>query len=342
MTEKTKVSILGASGFTGRELIKIFLKHPMVEIDALFSRAYAGKDISDIFPSLKGSISCELIYPTLENIPQSSEVIFLALPHTKSIDYIPHLIEKKRLVVDLSADYRFSSPEDYKKWYGVEHTDPDNLLKSVYGIPEINRDQIKDARLISNPGCYSTCAILSIYPLLKEGIIKSPIFIDAKSGISGAGKKLDDEYLFSKRYENITPYKVNAHRHMGEITEFLNKVTAQKFNLIFCPHLIPIERGILSNLYCQLSGNLTEEDIRNLYLKHYKDEHFINVAQQGEFPQPKEVNSTNNFNVGIKFDSYTNSLIVIAAIDNLIKGASGQAVQNMNIALGFEESAGLK
>ncbi len=334
MSEKIKVSVIGASGFTGRELLRLLSKHEKVKLDILFSRTYAGRDIADIHPSLKGIISKTVS----DDIPQSNDVVFLALPHTKSLKFVPQLIKNNRLVIDLSADYRFKDIENYKKWYGIEHGDEENLKKAVYGIPEINRNEIKNAALIANPGCYATAVILSVYPLLKEGMINSTVYVDAKSGISGAGKKLDSEYLFTKRYENITPYKVNSHRHMGEIMEFLNE---KKINLVFCPHLIPVNRGILSNTYTKINKNLNIEDIRNIFLKYYENEHFINICNPDVFPEISEVNFTNNCNIGISFNHETGDIVVISAIDNLIKGASGQAVQNMNIVLGFEETSGL-
>jgi N-acetyl-gamma-glutamyl-phosphate reductase len=354
MNNKIKVSILGASGFTGRELIKILVRHPYVDIDKLYSRSYEGEDISDVHTSLKGIVSEKLIKPSPGSISADSDVFFLALPHTKSMEYITALSGSDRLIIDLSADYRFSSPENYERYYGTKHLDPEGLKKAVYGIPEINREQIKGAKLIANPGCYATAVILAAYPLVIEKMLESSVYVDAKSGISGAGKKLNSEYLFSKRYENITPYKVNSHRHMGEIIEYLSMVTDKPWDsLVFCPHLMPVERGILANLYAKIADNLKEEDLRLIYRKHYGRnsdrnsdrnfgrKEFINILDEGMFPQTKDVVHTNNCNIGIKYAPRTGDIVVISAIDNLIKGASGQAVQNMNVALEYEETLGL-
>ncbi len=341
-----KVSIIGASGFTGRELVRILSGHDKIQIDKLYSKNHAGEDISDLYPSLKGSVSNILSSPKPEKISPESDIVFLALPHTKSLSYLPYLSGSKKLIIDLSADYRFFSASEYEKWYKTKHEDIDNLKKAIYGLPEINREEIKKANLIANPGCYATATVLSIYPLLKENMVDKSIYIDAKSGISGAGKKLNSEFLFASRYENITPYKVNSHRHMGEITGFLNHVindpnSVKWDNLVFCPHLIPIERGILVNLYTNLKEKLTGEELRGIYSKYYGDEYFMDICGPEVFPQTKDVESTNNCRLGLKTDPDTGDLIVVTAIDNLVKGASGQAVQNMNIALGFDEYAGL-
>ncbi|MBN2406549.1 MAG: N-acetyl-gamma-glutamyl-phosphate reductase [Elusimicrobia bacterium] len=341
MNTKKKTAVVGASGFTGRELVRLIARHPGLEISSMHSKSFAGQEISDIHPSLKGIVSGKLQPVSVEGIC-GADVVFLALPHTSSLEYIPQIIDKVELVVDLSADYRFSDPLEYKKWYNVDHKDTENLKRAVYGIPEINRGELKGAKLIANPGCYATSVILAVYPLLKEGLVSDTVYVDAKSGISGAGKKLDAEYLFSKRYESITPYKVDSHRHMGEIICFLDKVVGTDWNsLVFCPHLIPIERGILANLYIKLNTSLKQEDLRNVFLKYYRDEHFINVLEENVFPETKEVGFTNNCNIGVKSGSTGKDAIVISAIDNLIKGASGQALQNMNAVLGFPETAGL-
>ncbi len=342
MSNKIKVSVIGASGYTGKELVSILAGHEKIEINALLSRSYAGKNISELHPPLKGKISMVLSGASIRDVPSSTEVVFLALPHTKSMKYVPELLKRDMLVIDLSADYRFKNINSYNSWYGVKHSDTKNIKEAVFGLPEVNREKIKEASLIANPGCYATAVILSLYPLLMEGILKSSVFIDAKSGISGAGKKLDDMYLFTNRYENLTPYNVNSHRHMGEIIDFLSTAAGEKWDsLVFCPHLIPVERGILANLYAKVKKGFDGSKIREIYLKYYGDEHFISICEEGNFPNLKEVNLTNNCSIGIKYCRDTRSLIVISAIDNLVKGASGQAVQNMNIALGFKETLGL-
>ncbi len=343
MKDKVKVSVYGATGFTGRELLKILHGHPSMEINRIYSRTHEGRNISDIFPSLKGMLDMKLEAPSTDKIEDNSDAVFLALPHETSMKYVPALSEKKILAVDMSADYRFSDYREYEDVYGIPHTDRENLKKAVYGIPEINPREIEKAELIANPGCYATAVILSLFPLVKEGVLKGPAFADAKSGISGAGKKLHDEFLFAKRYENITPYKVNSHRHMKEITSFIKHAAGVKWeNLVFCPHLIPVERGILANIYAPLSEKLDCSELHGIYAKYYKEKPFINIYPEGKFPQTSDTVGTNNCGIGAAVSKEQNAAVIIASIDNLIKGASGQAVQNMNIAMGFGESEGLR
>ncbi len=337
---KINAAVVGASGFTGKELLRILSGHENVKVEAMLSRTFASKEVDAVHPELRGSIEGRFIESSVENIPESSDVVFLALPHTKSLEYVPPLLERNMVVIDLSADYRFREKDEYEKWYGKKHSDSAGLKKAVYGLVEINREKIKDAGLVANPGCYATAAILSLYPLVNEGLLKNTACIDAKSGISGAGGKLHEEYLFSKRYENITPYKVNSHRHMGEIFSFIGRVSSSSWeSLVFCPHLIPVERGILSNLYTILDSPVDEKEIREVYRSYYKNEKFVNILPSGFFPQTKDTVGTNNCSIGIKCDG--KKVVVIAAIDNLIKGAAGQAVQNMNAVFGFGESTGL-
>ncbi|MGM0568846.1 MAG: N-acetyl-gamma-glutamyl-phosphate reductase, partial [Elusimicrobiota bacterium] len=222
MNKNIAVSIYGATGFTGRELLKILCRHKGVHIDKLYSRSYAGSRISDIFPALKGVIDKKLSSPDPEKVPLNSDAVFLALPHMKSMEYVPRLRDKGILTVDMSADYRFSDWGAYEKEYGCRHTDRENIKKAVYGLSEINRESIREASLIANPGCYATALILALYPLLKKKLLIGPAYADAKSGISGAGKKLHENFLFASRNENLTPYKVNTHRHRGEVKEFLS------------------------------------------------------------------------------------------------------------------------
>ncbi len=338
---KYSVSVIGASGMTGGELLRILLRHPDVEIKDLFSRSAAGRCISDIHSFLRGTLSRKLKNPDPSGIPPA-DIIFLALPHTAAMEYVPASLRSARLVIDLSADYRFRSPEEYLKWYSKEHSDKENLDKAVYGIPEINRKDISGASLVANPGCYATAAILALYPLLKEGVLYGPVFIDAKSGISGAGKKLSPELLFINRFGNLTPYNVNRHRHMGEIISFLDAQTGRNPDgLVFCPHLVPVERGILSNLYVSTKKPLKSGELAEIFRSCYREEEFIYLCGEGEYPQLSDVSTTNMCFIGTS-DSGNNSALVISAIDNLVKGASGQAVQNMNAALGIEENLGLR
>lgn len=339
--KKFRTSVIGANGLTGRELVRILSGHSSAEVGDLYSRADAGRDISDIYPDLKGSVSGIMKKPSPEAI-EPSDVIFLALPHTKSAEYMPYALEKASLVVDLSADYRFTDPHLFEKHYKVKHPDPERLSGIPYALPEINRDEIKEVNAIANPGCYATASILAIYPLLAEGLVKERVFVDAKSGISGAGKKVASEYLFINRNENLTPYNVNKHRHMGEIVDFLQTATGSSWDkLVFCPQLLPVYRGILVCAYAELRSPLTQDAASGIYEKYYGSEHFINIKKDGEYPQISDVAGTNNVSIGVEISSDGKSAVVMSAIDNLIKGAAGQAVQNMNIALGITETEGL-
>ena len=342
MNKKIKTSVIGASGFTGRELVKLLAGHPDVEIKDLYSRTYKGLDISEVHPELKGVFSGTLKDPEPGIVPPDSDVVFLAMPHTKAAQYAAPIIKAGKTVIDLSADYRFKSAENFSRWYGAEHPDAQNLKNAVYGIPEINRRALKDARLIANPGCYATSVILALYPFVAENMIDGPVYVDSKSGISGAGRKVEEIYTYMHRNENLTPYKVNEHRHMGEIIEFLQSHNEEKFGpFIFCPHLIPMDRGILSNIYVKLKEESDSGSIAGLFEKFYSKERFIDLKPGGVYPQTKDVVNTNNCSIGFKYDPESGTLIIISAIDNLLKGASGQAVQNMNAAMGIAEEKGL-
>ncbi|MFC2048600.1 N-acetyl-gamma-glutamyl-phosphate reductase [Elusimicrobiota bacterium] len=342
MNKRLKVSIIGATGFTGRELLRILVKHPNVEVGDLYSVSYHGKRIEDLHPVIKGSISRELKNPETEELAGDSDAVFLALPHTKGFKYVKSLHGKTGVIIDLSADYRFKDPEEYEKWYEVDHADRENLINSVYGIPEINRNDIPNKTIIANPGCYATSVILGLYPLLKERLIENSVYVDAKSGISGAGKKLDDLYLFYNRSENLTPYNVNNHRHMGEILCFLEEQTGKNISdsFSFCPQLLPLDRGILSNIYTKLNEKISSSELMEIFSKYYADERFINLKAPGDYPDIKEVSNTNNCAISAISNEKTGDVIIFSALDNLIKGAAGQAVQNMNLVLGLPEGAG--
>lgn len=340
MSSKIKVSIIGATGFTGRELVRMLNSHDEVEIANLYSATFHGKKISEVYQQLTGIADITLKESTPENFPDNSDVVFLALPHTASFEYIKKIYDSTSLIIDLSADYRFNSAEIYESWYNVEHLDKERLNEAVYGLPEINRKDIKGKKLVANPGCYATAVILAIYPLLAEKLIDGSIYVDAKSGVSGAGRKLDNMYLFSNVYENLSPYNVNKHRHMPEIIEFLETRTGEKIDeLFFCPQLLPVDRGILANCYLKVKDKI---DYEKICRKYYGNEEFITVKPEGKYPCIKDVNMTNNCELSAVYNSKTNSLSVMSAIDNLIKGASGQAIQNMNVALGLKEDKGLK
>ena len=267
---------------------------------------------------------------------------YLALPHRVSMETAPKFLAAKRKVIDLSADYRLKSASVYEQWYGVKHKNPEYLAQAVYGLPEVYREKIQQATLLANPGCYPTGIILGCLPLLAKRIAEAKnIIVDAKTGLSGAGRE-KEAVLFSQMQDNFCAYKVDAHQHAPEINQELSNFSGQKVEVVFTPHLIPIKRGILSTIYLQLNKEIPEEDVLSLYQDFYQDEPFVDILPLGQFPQLKDVVKTNSCHIGLKVNPVKKMAIVISAIDNLVKGASGQAVQNMNIMYGFKETEGLK
>lgn len=334
-----KVGIIGATGYTGEELIKILINHQDVKITVL-QRANIENPvpISSIFPRFYGNyeIICEKI--DFEKASKKADIFFLSLPHTISMTGVPIFLKNKKKVIDLSADYRLNLKE-YEKWYKVKHQDSFNIKKAIYGLPELFRKEIKNAELIANPGCYSTSIILGLIPLLKKNLIKlNNIIVDSKSGVTGAGKKTDVSLLFSEVNESFKAYKVNEHQHKPEINMLIEKITNSKTDITFVPHLIPMDRGMLSTIYLDLKEKIDTTKAIEIYKNFYKNEPFVNILDQG-FPRTKDVQNTNFCNIAIKVSG--KRIIVISAIDNLVKGASGQAVQNMNIICGFNEKQGL-
>jgi len=325
-----KVGVIGATGFTGEELVRLLIAHPGVKITYLSAKLDKGLPFSEIFPKFKGKL--ELICESLDvnSALNSGDLFFLALPHRVSFQIAPFFLEKKKLVIDLSADYRFKDPIVYKKFYKIAHQDKKNLKKAVYGLPEFYREKIKRARLIANPGCYPTVSILSIAPLLREGVLKN-IVIDAKSGVSGAGRRAYLDFHYVHLSQNLTCYKPFGHQHLPEILEVLSAITGKKFNLRFTPHLLPLERGIFITVYAQLAKKLRRVQIYKIYKSYYEEEPFVRVFKEG-LPQLKEVIGTNFCDLGFE----------VSGDNILIVGVIGQAIQNMNILLGFKESEGLE
>ena len=339
----TKIGVLGASGYTGLELIRILLNSKQVKISAITSEKYTRTNISDIFPFFKGRL--DLIYETLspEVISEKCDFVFSALPHKTSMSVIPSLLKAGKKAVDLSADYRLKSPDIYKEWYKEEHTSPELLGSAIYGIPELKRKKIKAASLVANPGCYPTSVILALAPLIKENIINTDkIIIDSKSGVTGAGRKVEEALLFAECNENFKSYSLASHRHTPEIEQEISEIAGKKIKITFVPHLLPVNRGILSTIYSDLISDLTSDKILKIYENFYKGERFIRIMGHGKSPQLRSVLGSNYCDIGFQIDRRTKRIIVISAIDNLVKGAAGQAVQNMNIMLGFEEYAGLE
>jgi N-acetyl-gamma-glutamyl-phosphate reductase len=336
-----KVGIAGASGYTGVELIKLISNHPKARVEVITSSSYKGKPLTDIFPSMRGfeSLICEEL--DAKALSKRVEVMFLALPHKVSMAYAAPLIEQGIKVIDLSADFRFSDPHAYEKAY-QPHTSKDLLAESVYGLPEIYRDQIKDARIIGNPGCYPTTILLALLPLIREKIIDTRgIISDSKSGVSGAGRSLSLAAHYCEANESFTPYKIGNHRHTPEIEEILSIHAKEKINLTFVPHLVPVTRGMVSTIYGQAIKSVSREDIASAFQKWYPKEPFVRVLEKGHFPAMSHVRGTNFCDIGFHFDEDSGRIILVSAIDNLLKGAAGQAVQNMNIMFGLAEEAGL-
>lgn len=336
------VGIIGATGHTGEVLIELLLNHPNVLIKHLFNTGKNRQVISQVFPKFKHRLDLVCVKPDWERIKKDCDLVFLALPHTVSMKFVPKLLSLGKKVIDLSADYRILNPDVYEKFYKLAHQDRVNLKNAVYGLPELNRARIKSAKLIANPGCYPTSAILGLAPLLALDLVNTgSIIIDAKSGVSGAGKKLEKEYLFSEIDGDFRAYKVNVHQHAPEINQLLTKLSGKEINVTFVPHLLPIERGILSTMYLKISpkAKLHAKNLVELYKKFYKNEPFIRIKPDGVFPRIKDVVETNFCDIGVK--DFGDTIIVISTIDNLLKGASSQAIQNMNIMYKLPETSGL-
>lgn len=337
-----KVSIIGATGYTGSELVRILYRHPEVELVSLTTRSYIGMQMREVYPHLfkYNYLICE--EADLAKIFDISDVVFIALPHGHAMPVALEAARYGKKVIDLGADFRFSDYQVYEEWYKVKHQAKELLPEAVYALPEINREEIKGAWLIANPGCYPTSAILALAPLLGEGLIDTgSIVVDSKSGVSGAGRGLSLGSHFSEVNENFKAYNVAAHRHTPEIEQVLSRIAGEQITITFTPHLLPITRGILSTVYAKLSSDAGVEQLRELYREYYKDEFFVRVLPDGTLPQTKWVAGTNHCDIGLTVDKRTGRAIVITAIDNVVKGASGQAVQNMNIICDLPEDTAL-
>jgi len=338
-----KVGVLGATGYAGVETVRILLGHPEVEITRLVSHSFVGKKISDVYPNLRHVCDIECCDLDVDDIAANCELVFTALPHGASKEVIPALYNKGLKIVDLSGDFRYDSKEVYEKWYGAPHSAPEILEKSVYGLCEIHREQIKNATLVGNPGCYTTCSILALYPLLAAGVVhKENIIIDAKSGVTGAGRTEKLPFSFSECTENSKAYKIATHRHTSEIEQELGHAAKDEVLVSFTPHLIPQKRGILATSYANLVNDMTDDEIYDIFANFYKDEYFVRVLKPGVLPETKNVSGSNFIEIGFKVDHRLKRVVVSSVIDNLFKGAAGQAVQNMNIMMGFEENTGIK
>lgn len=338
-----KVGIIGATGYAGNELVRILVNHPEVEIKWLGSKSYDGEKYSDIYRNTFEIIDGICTAKTLEEISEDVDVIFTATPQ----GYLAGLLTDKVLgnakIIDLSADFRLKDVDIYEEWYKIDHKRPDLIDEAVYGLCEINRDKITpETRIIANPGCYTTTSILTLYPMVKEGVIDpNTIIIDAKSGTTGAGRKAVTANLFCEVNESMKAYGVGTHRHTPEIEEQLGYACGLDIKLIFTPHLVPMNRGIIATCYANLSKDISEEEIRDIYNKYYKDEKFVRVLDKGVVPETRFTKGSNYVDVNFFIEKRTNRLIMIGTLDNIVKGAAGQAVQNMNILFGLKEDTGL-
>ncbi len=333
---KTRVGIINVTGYTGIELARLLYQHPEVELTSVTGRSAAGQKLSQVFPHLAG------IELTIEAELGEVELVFSAMPHQESAKEIIPLLNRGIKVVDISADFRLKEATEYSRWYNFTHPAPQWLKQAVYGLPELHRSEVTSAQLVANPGCYPTGAILALAPAVKEGLIEPDIIIDSKSGVSGAGRTINRQTHYSEANEDISAYALEGHRHLPEIVQELNLLhSGQPPSVTFVPHLTPMTRGILTTAYAPLaSGKIAADDIRQLYLDFYADEPFVRIAESP--PHTKHTSGTNLCLIYPTVDQRTGKLIVISCIDNLIKGAAGQAIQNMNLMLGIPETTGLE
>lgn len=338
-----KVGIIGATGYAGNELVRILVNHPEVEIKWLGSKSYDGEKYSDIYRNTFEIIDGICTAKTLEEISEDVDVIFTATPQGYLAGLLTDKVLENAKIIDLSADFRLKDVDIYEEWYKIDHKRPDLIDEAVYGLCEINRDKITpETRIIANPGCYTTTSILTLYPMVKEGVIDpNTIIIDAKSGTTGAGRKAVTANLFCEVNESMKAYGVGTHRHTPEIEEQLGYACGLDIKLIFTPHLVPMNRGIIATCYANLSKDISEEEIRDIYNKYYKDEKFVRVLDKGVVPETRFTKGSNYVDVNFFIEKRTDRLIMIGTLDNIVKGAAGQAVQNMNILFGLKEDTGL-
>jgi N-acetyl-gamma-glutamyl-phosphate reductase len=338
---KTRVGIIGATGYTGLELLRFLIRHPKIEITALTSQKYAGVEIGQVFPALTGQIQIKCEELSAERISEKTDFLFAAVPHKTAMEIVPMFYRKGKRIVDLSADFRLKDANIYEKWY-QKHTASDLLSESVYGLPELHREEIRKAKIVGNPGCYPTGALIGLIPLVKNGlIVHEGIVVDSKSGVSGAGRDVVLESLFCEVNEGVKAYKIFAHRHTPEIDQELSQVARKEIRVTFVPHLIPMDRGILSTLYVHLKKKMKTDELLNAFHDFYRGEPFVRIYSKGKLPNTKDVRGSNFCDIGVAVSESDDRAVIVTAIDNLVKGASGEAVQNMNIMLGYPESTGL-
>ena len=343
MAKKLKIGIVGGTGYTGVELLRLLVLHPHAELTVITSRGDAGLFVADMFPSLRGLVNLTFSDPATVDLTQC-DVVFFATPHGVAMSQAPALMAANVKIIDLAADFRLQDIAIFEQWYKMPHTCADILKSAVYGIPELYRDDIKKAHVIGNPGCYPTTVILGLAPLLELGLIdfSAPIVADCKSGVSGAGRKAEVATLFAESSDNMRAYGVAGHRHHPEIHAQLTKLANNNIDFIFVPHLIPMIRGMLSTIYVKLSAKGLATDLQSLYEQRYASEQFVDVLSAGSMPETRSVRGSNQLRIALHPQAGTNYLTIVVVQDNLVKGAAGQAVQNMNILFDLDESCGLQ
>lgn len=341
LDKKLKIGIVGGTGYTGVELLRLLSSHPNAEVVAVTSRGDAGMPVAEMFPSLRGYIDIAFGDPETANLADC-DVVFFATPHGVAMNQTPALLSAGTKVIDLAADFRLQDVVQFEQWYNIAHSCPDILKQAVYGIPELNRAQIKMANVIANPGCYPTTVLLGLAPLLEKKLIdfSAPIIADAKSGVSGAGRKASVGTLFAESSDNMKAYGLAGHRHHPEIDAQLKQLAGNDLQFIFVPHLIPMIRGMLSTIYIKLTESAQQVDLQDLYEQRYANEHFVDVLPQGWLPETRSVRGSNHLRIALQIQA-NGYLTVVVVQDNLVKGAAGQAVQNMNVMFGLEEKTGL-
>lgn len=335
-----KIGIIGATGYAGIELVRLIINHPHAELAAVGSVSFEGKPVSEVYPSLYGI--CDMKCSSTEEVIEKSDVIFACVQHGLSQKFAYECYSKGKYFIDLGADFRLESEEDYEEWYNGSYEHEELHKIAVYSIPELFREKAVGAKIIANPGCYPTSVALGLFPALKKGFVKSEgIIIDSKSGVTGAGRGLSDTAHFPNCNEAFSPYKVAAHRHTPEIEQTLSKAVDEKLTLLFVPHLLPLNRGIISTSYAKLSSDVELSEIHKAYEEFYKNEKFVRVLPLGKTANLRDVKFSNYCDISLHMDKRTGTLVVVSTLDNMVKGAAGQAVQNMNLILGFDEADGL-
>lgn len=340
------VGVVGGTGYTGVELLRLLVSHPQVDLKCVTSRSESGRAVSELFPNLRGYCDMPFTEPSVQNLSEC-QLVFFATPNGTAMKLVPELLDKGVRVIDLAADFRLRDATVWKQWYGMEHACEGILAQAVYGLPEINREQVKGARIVANPGCYPTAITLGFLPLIENGLVDDRYLIaDAKSGVSGAGRGASVATLQAESAENFKPYAVDGHRHLPEIRQTLAGVAGHEVGLTFVPHLVPMIRGIEASLYARLNSDIaskmTQSELQSLYEKRFADEAFVDILPAGTMPETRTVKGANNCRISVFMPQGGDTVVVSSVIDNLVKGAAGQAVQNMNIMFAIDETSGLE